>query len=76
MITDGSIKVLCSEDLKPELIEQLAKWNEMFDLTEDKMLLVALHYKWKEDRMYDWFNDSEKLQYQIGIKPNLIVEQK
>lgn len=33
------------------------------------MLIVAKYFRWKEDRMNEWFDRKEKLEFELGIKP-------
>jgi hypothetical protein len=34
------------------------------------MLMVAMHYKWSEDKMNGWFDEQESLKFKLGIVPH------
>lgn len=61
--------VLGNHDLWPELEKQLRKWHETYYLQDDVMLIVARHYRWKEDRMIEWFSKTVQDEYNIGVLP-------
>ena len=66
--TKDEVLVLGADDLRPELEKQLQKWYDTYYLDSDEMLIVARHYRWKEDRMVEWFSKTDTDQFNLGVK--------
>jgi hypothetical protein len=61
-MTQYIVKPLSFNALRPELEKQLKRWNEMYYLDDDVMLIVARYYKWNNSKMEGengWFNMTE-----------------
>lgn len=64
------VTVISAQNIRSIVESQIERWDKTFYLGFDKMLMVAMHYKWSEDKMNGWFDEQESLQFKLGIVPH------
>lgn len=51
------VTVISAQNIRSIVETQIERWDKTFYLGFDKMLIVAMHYKWSEDKMNaSWFD--------------------
>jgi len=63
------VNVLSSNDIKPAFEKKIKDWLSLYDLDFDSMVIVARHFGWSEDRLFEWFEKKDTLTYKLGITP-------
>lgn len=70
MLNDPNDKGYQTVEVKSLSMDVMAKLNdlqELFNLSPDLIMIVARHYHWSESKMQNWFEDEERLKFQLGV---------
>jgi hypothetical protein len=57
------VQILSTDNLRSQIEKLINSWKDTFYLNFDDMLLIAIHYKWNEDKMNIWFEEKTQLEY-------------
>jgi len=63
-----------SEKIKPAFDKKIALWRELYFLDVGSMIIVARHFRWNDERMKAWFDNSDELEFELGLKPLAITQ--
>lgn len=64
------VRVLTQLEIRDSIEKQINKWCEDYYQSFDRMILIARHCSWQNDRiMSDWVDNQDRLQYELGLIP-------
>ena len=61
---DGkNYRVMDGEAINNQVLERVEELIDLYAMEEDQLILIARHYDWSADKMQNWFNEQDKLQF-------------
>lgn len=61
--------MITSNDVRPAFESKINNWLALYYLEFDEMIIVARHFGWSDDRLNEWFEKKDTLQYTLGVVP-------
>jgi hypothetical protein len=64
-----NVNVLSSSEVRPAFEKKIKDWLSLYDLDFDSMVIVARHFGWSDDRLFEWFEKKDTLRFKLGLVP-------